>query len=64
MFNAINLCPVPVIARVNGAALGGGSGLVAACDMAFAVDTAKLGFTEVQLGLIPAVISRFCIDKV
>jgi len=55
---------VPVVARVNGAALGGGSGLVAACDFALALDTAKLGFTEVGLGLIPAVISPFCIGKI
>jgi methylglutaconyl-CoA hydratase len=64
MFLAIHSCPVPVIARVNGAALGGGSGLVAACDFAYALEGAKLGFTEVGLGLIPAVISRFCIDKI
>ena len=64
MFHAIHSCPIPVIARVNGAALGGGSGLVAACDFAFALESAKLGFTEVGLGLIPAVISRFCIDKI
>ncbi len=64
MFHSIQSCPIPVIARVNGAALGGGSGLVAACDIAFALESAKLGFTEVNLGLIPAVISRFCIDKI
>jgi len=64
MFHSISSCPVPVIARVNGAALGGGSGLVAACDFAFAVKSAKFGFTEVSLGLIPAVISRFCMDKI
>lgn len=64
MFHAIHACPIPVIARVTGAAFGGGSGLVAACDFAFALETAKLGFTEVGLGLIPAVISRFCIDKI
>lgn len=64
MFHAIYSCPVPVVARVHGAALGGGSGLVAACDISLALDKAKLGFTEVGLGLIPAVISRFCIDKI
>lgn len=64
MFHSIHACPLPVIARVNGAALGGGSGLVAACDFALALESAKLGFTEVGLGLIPAVISRFCIDKI
>ncbi len=63
MFHAIRTAPVPVIARVNGAALGGGSGLVAACDFALAVDSALFGFTEVKLGLVPAVISRFVMDK-
>jgi len=64
MFHSIRLCPLPVIARVNGAALGGGSGLVASCDMAFALRTAKFGFTEVKLGLIPAVISPFVMEKI
>jgi len=64
MFHAIRFCPVPTIARVNGAALGGGSGLVAACDMAFAVNSATFGFTEVRLGLIPAVISPFVLEKI
>lgn len=64
MFNAIAACPVPVIARVNGAALGGGSGLVACSDMAAAVDSAVFGFTEVKLGLIPAVISPFVMRKI
>jgi methylglutaconyl-CoA hydratase len=49
---------------VNGAALGGGAGLVAAADMAFAVDSAVFGFTEVKLGLIPAVISPFVMEKI
>lgn len=64
MFHAVRAAPVPTVARVHGAALGGGSGLVAACDMAFAVRGAALGFTEVRLGLVPAVISRFVMDKV
>jgi methylglutaconyl-CoA hydratase len=64
MFHAIRACPVPVIARVNGAALGGGSGLVAACDMVFAVSSAVFGFTEVRLGIIPAVISPFVLEKI
>lgn len=63
MFAAIRNCPVPTVARVNGAALGGGSGLVAACDFAFATKAAVFGFTEVKLGLVPAVISRFVMDK-
>jgi len=64
MFKSIRSCPVPVIARVNGACMGGGVGLVSACDMAFAVKTAKFAFTEVSLGLVPAVISRFVMDKI
>lgn len=64
MFDSIRTCPLPVIARVNGAALGGGCGLVAACDIAVAIDSAKFAFSECAIGLIPAVISRFCIDKI
>ncbi len=64
MFSAINECDVPVIGRVNGHALGGGVGLVSVCDYVVAVDDAKLGFTEVKLGLIPAVISPYCISKI
>ena len=60
MVNAIRTCPVPVIARVNGACLGGGGGLVAACDMAFALKTAKFGFT-VSRPVLPFLVqsSRF-----
>lgn len=64
MFDAIASNSLPVIARVNGAALGGGSGLVSACDFSLAVQNAKFGFTEVKLGLIPAVISPFVIKKI
>jgi methylglutaconyl-CoA hydratase len=53
-----------VIAVVNGAAIGGGVGLVAAVDMAFAEESAMFGFSEVRLGLIPAVISPFVIRKI
>lgn len=63
MFHSISNCPVPVIGRINGAALGGGAGLVACCDMAFALSSSKFGLTEVKLGLIPAVISPFVMDK-
>lgn len=63
MFLLLNRCPVPVIARVNGAALGGGVGLVAACDMAVSVQSAQFGLTEVKLGLSPAVISSFVLSK-
>jgi methylglutaconyl-CoA hydratase len=64
MFRAIDACPKPVIARVHGAALGGGCGLVAVADIAIAADDTVFGFTEVKLGLIPAVISPFVIAKI
>jgi methylglutaconyl-CoA hydratase len=57
MFATIAECPVPVIARVHGAAVGGGVGLAAAADIAFATEKAVFGLTEVRLGLVPAVIS-------
>lgn len=63
MFEAIDLCPKPVIARVHGAAMGGGAGLVAACDLAFAVPEATFAFSEVRLGMIPAVISPYVMRK-
>jgi enoyl-CoA hydratase/carnithine racemase len=63
MVHAIHACPVPVLARVNGAALGGGVGLVSACDIALSVSSAKFGLTEVKLGLSPAVISSFVMGK-
>lgn len=64
MFSAINECNVPVIGRVNGHALGGGVGLVSVCDYVIATPVSLMGFTEVRLGLIPAVISPYCISKV
>lgn len=64
MFSAINECDVPVVGRINGHALGGGVGLVSVCDYVVAVDNALMGFTEVRLGLIPAVISPYCISKI
>jgi methylglutaconyl-CoA hydratase len=54
----------PTIARVNGAAFGGGVGLVACCDIAIGVDGAKFGLTETKLGLVPAVISPYVIDAI
>jgi methylglutaconyl-CoA hydratase len=53
--------PKPTIARVNGAAFGGGVGLVACCDIAIGADAAKFGLTETKLGLVPAVISPYVI---
>ena len=64
MLRAIDECPKPVIASVNGAALGGGCGLVAACDIAIAAEGAQFGFTEVRLGIMPAVISSFVVPKI
>lgn len=64
LFTVINKFPRPVIGRINGAALGGGAGLVACCDYVVAVDTAIIAFTEVRLGLVPAVISPFVIAKI
>jgi len=55
--------PKPTIARVNGAAIGGGMGLVAACDLAIASEKAVLGLSEVKLGLVPAVISPYVVRR-
>jgi methylglutaconyl-CoA hydratase len=64
MYLAIAKCPKPVIARVHGAALGGGAGLVAACDIGVAIESVQFGFTEVKLGIIPAIISPFVIARI
>lgn len=64
MFVAIDRCPAPVIARVQGAALGGGMGLCAASDIVVATADAAFGFTETRLGIIPAVISTFVLPKI
>lgn len=64
MMWSIAHCPVPVIARVQGDCHGGGVGLVAACDMAVAVDTAGFSLSEVKLGLIPAAISPYVIRAI
>jgi len=64
MFEAIDTCPVPVIARVQGAALGGGMGLCAVSDVVIAESGARFGFTETRLGILPAVIAPFVIAKI
>jgi methylglutaconyl-CoA hydratase len=64
MFRTIDNCPKPVIGQIHGAALGGGAGLAAVCDIAVAADDAVFGFTEVKLGIIPAVISPFVLAKI
>jgi methylglutaconyl-CoA hydratase len=64
MFETIDTCPVPVIARVQGAALGGGMGLCAVSDVVIAESGTRFGFTETRLGILPAVISPFVIAKI
>lgn len=64
MFKALDRAPQAVVARINGPAFGGALGLIACCDMAVASDTARFGFTEVRLGIVPAVISPFVIPKI
>ncbi|MCB1609388.1 MAG: enoyl-CoA hydratase/isomerase family protein [Xanthomonadales bacterium] len=56
--------PKPTVARVHGAAFGGGVGLVACCDIVVAADHAKFGLTEVKLGLVPAVISPYVVEAI
>jgi methylglutaconyl-CoA hydratase len=64
MLTAIDTCPVPVIVRVHGAALGGGMGLCAVGDVVLATADARFGFTETTLGLLPAVIGPFVVAKI
>jgi methylglutaconyl-CoA hydratase len=64
MFELIDTCPVPVIARVHGAALGGGMGLCAVADIVIAESGTRFGFTETRLGILPAVISPFVVAKI
>lgn len=64
MLEAIERCPAPVVVRVQGYALGGGCGLVACADIAVAAADATFGFSEVKLGIIPAVISPFVLPRI
>lgn len=64
MFQALDTLPLPLIGRVHGAALGGGAGLSAVCDIVVAADDAVFGFTEAKLGILPAVIAPFSIAKI
>jgi methylglutaconyl-CoA hydratase len=64
MLDAIDSCPAPVVARVQGHALGGGCGLVACCDIVVAEPSALFAFSEVKLGIVPAVISPFALAKI
>ena len=63
-FEVIDTCPAPIIARVHGAALGGGMGLCAVSDLVIAESGTKFGFTETRLGILPAVISPYVIAKI
>lgn len=64
MLEAIDGCPAPVVARVQGHALGGGAGLVACSDLVVAEPSAQFAFSEVKLGIVPAVISPFALAKI
>ena len=64
MFEAIDDCPVPVVARVHGAVLGGGIGLCAVADIVIAESGTRFAFTETRLGILPAVISPFVVAKI
>src|SRR5271156_81474 len=64
MLRTIDRCPKPVIGRIHGAALGGGAGLAAVCDVAIASAGTVFGFTETKLGIMPAVISPFVLAKI
>jgi methylglutaconyl-CoA hydratase len=64
MYRAVDRCPKPVIAKVHGAAVGGGAGLCAVADVVVAENETVFGFTETKLGIIPAVISPFAIAKI
>jgi methylglutaconyl-CoA hydratase len=64
MFAALDSLPVPLIGRVHGAAFGGGAGLAAVCDIVVSEEQALFGFTEVKLGILPAVISPFALAKI
>lgn len=64
MFLAINTIPAIVISRIHGAALGGGSGLAAVCDIVVAAEDAIFGFTETKLGILPAMISPYVLQKI
>ncbi|MCU0491783.1 MAG: enoyl-CoA hydratase-related protein [Chloroflexaceae bacterium] len=64
MLDALDSLPLAVVASVHGAALGGGVGLLSCCDVVIAAEGTKFGFTEVRLGLLPAVIARYVVPKI
>jgi methylglutaconyl-CoA hydratase len=64
MLEAVDSCPVPVVGRIQGYALGGGAGVTACVDIPIAADDAVFGFSEAKLGIIPAVISPFVLPRI
>jgi methylglutaconyl-CoA hydratase len=64
LMQAVDSCPRPVVGRINGAAIGGGVGLVACCDIVVAAERAQFAFSEARLGIVPAVISPFVLAKI
>lgn len=64
MFHCIDTCPKPVVGRINGSAFGGGVGLIAVCDVAVTHEKAVFAFSEVKLGIVPAVVSTYVIPKI
>lgn len=64
MCRAIDFCPAPVLAGVQGSCFGGGLGIVAACDIVVAAETAAMAFSECRLGIVPAVVSSFVLPKI
>jgi methylglutaconyl-CoA hydratase len=64
LYRALDSLPVPLIGRIHGAALGGGAGLAAVCDVVIATHDTMFGFTEVTLGIVPATISPYVVRKI
>lgn len=64
LMQAVDGCAKPVVGRINGAAIGGGLGLVSCCDIAVAAERARFGLSEVRLGILPSVISPFVLAKI
>jgi methylglutaconyl-CoA hydratase len=64
LFERVWRCPQPLIGRVNGVAIGAGAALVACCDLAVAADHSRIGFSEVRIGLVPAIFARFVVPKI
>lgn len=64
LYQALDTVPVPLIGRIHGAALGGGAGLAAVCDVVIATEDTMFGFTEVTLGIVPAMISPYVLRKI